>query len=155
MKLTKYHKAAIVNSVLNDMPAPNRNALREQAQLGLVSAMSPAVQSIYAINPKALAKESFYSEYGFGYGIVLIVGDADTKTVLKPYVEAEAARTNVKEKLESALAGINTRNQFVNTFPEFSHYAPDEPGVTSNLPAVANLIADLVKAGWVQKVSQA
>lgn len=154
MNLTKYHKKAIVTSILNDTPEPNKDELKQKIQLDLFDAMSPAAQALYRVTPSALASTSSY-DCGIAYGATLIVGDADKNAVLKPYIKAHEARQNIKTKLTNALEGMRTRKQFIDAFPEFSHYAPEESGPTANLPALANIVADLVKAGWVQRVSQA
>lgn len=156
MKLTKYHKEAIVSSILNDLPSPDEKQLQADIQTAFVAAMSTEAQALYATSPKALATSHFYGDQtGLKFGKVFIVGDADVKEALKPYSDAQKSREAIRRKLKAAIGGMNTRKQFIDAFPEFSHYAPPEPGPTANLPALANIVADLVKAGWVQKVSRA
>ena len=156
MKLTKYHKEAIVSSILNDLPSPDEKQLQADIQAAFVAAMSAEAQALYATSHNALAAQHFYGhDTGLKYGEAFIVGDANVKEALKPFSSAQEARDGIRRNLKAAIGGMNTRKQFINAFPEFSHYAPPEPGPTANLPALANIVADLVKAGWVQKVSRA
>lgn len=56
----------------------------------------------------------------------------------------------LKAKLTAAIAACFTLKQAKERLPEFVKYLPtdrDSTG-TSNLPAVANLVADLVQLGW-------
>lgn len=155
MKLTKYHKEAIVSSILNDLPSPDEKRLQADIQAAFVAAMSAEAQALYATHPKALAVQHFYGEQtGLRFGVTFIVGDADVTKALKPFSDAQNSRESIRRNLKAAIDGMSTRKQFVNDFPEFAHYAPPEPGPTANLPALANIVADLVKAGWVQKVSR-
>lgn len=156
MKLTKYHKEAIVASILNDLPSPDDQQLQADIQAAFVAAMSTEAQALYATSPKALATQHFYNDdTGLQFGRSFIVGDADVKKALKPFSDAQKSREAIRRNLKAAIGGMNTRKQFIDAFPEFSHYAPEESGPTANLPALANIVADLVKAGWVQKVSRA
>lgn len=156
MKLTQYHKDAIVRSVMNDIPTPNAKAERAKAQAALVKGMSQSCKNIFKKTPSALAtvyigrNEALFG----GYGQTLICGDADSNAILKPFRDQKKAIDDISDKVKAALKGINTRKQFIDTFPEFSAYAPADSDQCSTLPAVANVIADLVKVGWHQKVSK-
>lgn len=62
-----------------------------------------------------------------------------------------ATHTEMQQKLRAAIDGCRTRKQAAEMFPELETYLPqaDAPK-TENLPAVANVIADLSKLGWPQ-----
>lgn len=156
MKLTKFHKQAIVNAIKADLPRINYAERKEKAQALLVKGMSKAAQALYKSTPKALAATYVGSEYGLTeYGNRdMVVGDADWETILKPFKDDMEARRSALARLETAIEGCNTRKAFVDAFPEFSKYAPPEEGKTSNLPAIANVVGDLVKLGWKQTVSK-
>lgn len=156
MKLTKYHKQAIFNAIKADLPRIDYVQRKAKAQSLLVMGMSNAAKTLYKNNPKALATAYIDSDYGLAeYGDrTLTVGDADWETLLKPFKDEMKVRRDALIRLERAIEGCNTRKAFVDAFPEFSKYAPPEEGKTSNLPAIANVVGDLVKLGWKQTVSK-
>lgn len=48
-----------------------------------------------------------------------------------------------------AISACTTRKQAAEVLPEFEKYLPeDEPKALRTLPALANVAADFVKAGW-------
>ena len=151
MKLTKYTKQAIVSSILADLPPIDENKLFVELQAKLVKAMSRSCQNVYKKNPKALRVEWVY--LGRSRRAV-VVGDADFDAVFAPYKASQAEREAIKNKLTAALEACSTRKQFVDRFPEFSKYAPKEDAPCSTLPAVANLVSDLVKLGWNQTITK-
>lgn len=60
-----------------------------------------------------------------------------------------AVALDLKEKLESVIAGCNTLKQLKEALPEFEKYMPSKEEASSkNLPALANLVTDFVAAGW-------
>ena len=156
MKLTKYHKQAIVNAIKADLPKIDYVQRKEKAQALIVKGMSRKAQALYKENANALAKAYINREYGLNdWGTLdMVVGDADWKTILKPFADETQVRRAAIDRLESAIEGCTTRKMFIDTFPEFSKYAPSEEGKTSNLPAIANVVGDLVKLGWKQTVSK-
>ncbi len=155
MQLTDYHRNAIVACIMAELPRVDEEKLEKDVQAALVKAMSAPVRKVYRENPKALRDTQLYGcDTGLRYGRNFIVGDADADTVLKPFKEAAQKREAIKSKLTAAIKACRTRKQFVDQFPEFSAYAPAEPGKSSNLPAVANVVADMMKLGWVPKVTR-
>lgn len=151
MKLNKYTKQAIVSSILADLPKVDENKMFVELQAKLVKAMSRSCQNVCKKNPTALRKE--YVVIGRS-SRRLVVGDADFEAVFAPYKAAQAEREAVRRKLEAAIEACSTRKQFVDRFPEFSKYAPKEDAPCSTLPAVANLVSDLVKLGWKQTITK-
>jgi hypothetical protein len=61
--------------------------------------------------------------------------------------EAQAVEA-ASAALTGAIYGIRTVKAFVAQFPELAKYAPAEPTMGTNLPAIANVMADLSKLGW-------
>ena len=154
MRLTKYDKQAIVRSIMNDIPKPDSEKLHKDIQAALVKGMSIKCRALYKEKPAALCVEYVGSHYGLDWSRTVYVGDADMKVALKPFKDAKAARDAAKEKLEAAIDACTTRKAFIDRFPEFSKYAPPEPGKCTTLPAVSNVVADLVKLGWKQTISK-
>lgn len=154
MKLNTYEKEAIVRSIMNDLPKIDYTKRKADAQAAVVKAMSPTARKLYRECPKALRETNvgdLFGTDGSYYSRYLVVGDVDTKTVeaiLQIYHDEDNARYQARQDLKAAVRACNTRKQFVDRFPEFEKYAPSEPGKSSNLPALANVVAGLAKLGW-------
>lgn len=151
MRLDKYTKKAIHRAIMADVPKlfTNDEAAKQEIQEALVKAMSPLARKLYKQNPAALAKRHFSSwDYGFRSSVDLIVGDADSAAVLKPYKDAHDRRSSVGERIESVIEGCSTLKQLKALLPEFEKYMPSETAPSKNLPAVANIVSDLTKLGW-------
>jgi hypothetical protein len=61
-----------------------------------------------------------------------------------------AVRDVLEKKLTQAAASVMTRKALAELLPEFEKYLPaDEANAQkTNLPALANVVSDFVKAGW-------
>ena len=52
------------------------------------------------------------------------------------------------------MATVFTVDKFFEAFPEFEKYLPSEAQPTKNLPALANVVADLSKLGWPKNATK-
>lgn len=148
MKLTKYDKEVFVRAVMADVKEPDAAKIQEDIQSAMVSAMSTEVQAIYTTHPKAL-NTGYVNNVISGYGAVkVVIGDANASEVTKPWREANEARYKCQRDLESAIKGITTLKKLQDSFPELVKYMPTENETTNNLPALSNVVANLVKIGW-------
>lgn len=57
-------------------------------------------------------------------------------------------RESLEVKLINSIANCTTDKQLKELYPEFAKYVPGEEPKTGNLPALANIVTDFVKAGW-------
>lgn len=154
MKLTKLHKEAIVRAIMQDTPAIDKVKRGEEIVNAIVKAMSPEVRKLYKSKPTALRRASVpytnqYSNWG-----EIVVGDVtkeQIELITAPYKKQEEERSAMHRKLTGAFEGINTLKQALTAFPEFKKYYPTEMEPTKNLPALANVVADLSKLGWPKK----
>lgn len=72
-----------------------------------------------------------------------------TEELRKAWSEQHASRNSLIKKIRSVAYHCNTRKQLAEAFPEFERYLPaDESTAMQNLPALANVVSDFVKAGW-------
>lgn len=150
MRLTKYHKDAIVRSVMDNVPHVQWPTA-EELQAKLIKAMSAPVRRLYAVNPKALATKRQYVHGADGYDTWkwLVVGDADSDAIMKPYNDAGEACVALMTKVRNAVYGCTTRKQLVARYPEFEKFAPGETtGGDRTVPVVTGLLTDLKAAGW-------
>jgi hypothetical protein len=149
MKITKYEKESIIRAIMHDVPCTPDSVLKADIQNAFVAAMSAPIQKLYKTHPKALRTDHVPSwDSGMGYRVEFIVGDADVKAVMKPFVAKKEERDSAHTKLSAIVNGCNTLAQLKKLLPEFTSYFPSEAAPTKNLPAVANMVADLSKLGW-------
>lgn len=151
MKLTKLHKEAIVRAIMQDTPPIDKVKRAEAIIAEVVKAMSPEVRKLYKTKPDALRRRTvpYTNQYSNWHECVVgDVTDEKIKEIAAPYKLQEDERNAMQRKLTGAFEGINTLKQALTSFPEFKKYYPTEAEPTKNLPALANVMADLTKLGW-------
>lgn len=156
MRLDKYAKSAIIRAIMADVPKPDVVAYRKSIQAEVVKLMTPAVRKVYKECPKALTAEYVSDLYdGSDWESRYIVLGNVTKTQLadacKPLELAIAARNKVERDLKGVVESTSTLKRLKELLPEFVKYFPTEAEPSKNLPAVANLVTDMVKLGWPAK----
>ena len=155
MRLDRYDKQAIVKAIMADVPKPDKAKRRADLQAAIAKAMSPAVRKVFKESPGAL-KTSYFGDliYDNIYGTTreLVVGDVPEdklRELTKPYKDEDKAIDEARIKLQGAIEGCNTRKALMTRLPEFEKYYPAEDApMSKNLPALANVMADLSKLGW-------
>ena len=162
MRLTKIDKKAFVKAVMGDVPQIDYKAQAQAAfEKWLVLMLPPKLAAVFADPQLKSALDTQWLDHS---KFPLIVryqrcGDyaenpptslIDELTNLDAlYDEQLMRRVLLEEKLTGAIGGCSTLKTALARLPEFEKYLPadrDSTGV-SNLP-VANVVADLVKAGW-------
>jgi hypothetical protein len=155
MKLNKYTKQSIVRAIIHDLPPIDKEARALAINAAIVKAMSPEVRKLFKTHPAALRTRSVeYTNPFRQWADDVTVGDVTTdqiRAIVAPYEKQEQERREAETKLNHAFAGINTLKQALTTFPEFKKYYPTEAEPTKNVPALANVMADLSKLGWPKK----
>lgn len=159
MRITKYEKQAIVRAIWQDVPTPNKVQRRTDLQAALVKAMSPEARKLFNRTPSALRTHNFGEIIYTGSYISreLIVGDVDKETIaklVKQYETEDEAHYAAKRKLDGIVEGCSTLAQLKKLLPEFTSYFPSETAPTKNLPAVANMVAELSKLGWPKQATK-
>ena len=153
MKLTKYQKQGIARAIIQDLPPVDYKKRRAEMQAAIVKLMSAPVAKLYKTNPDALRQYTMDTRIvGDCYADSwVVVGDVPFKKVpelAEKYTAENSARYAAKQQLEAAIDGCNTLKQLMATLPEFEKYYPTEAQPTKNLPALANVVADLSRLGW-------
>ena len=158
MRLDKYAKQSIVRAIMNDVPKPDKAKRRADLQAAIVKAMSPDVRKVFKSTPGALKAHYFgdviYDSYAWSTRELVVgdVPDEKLKELVKPYKDEDEARDAAQRKLEGAIEGCTTRKSLMTRLPEFEKYYPAEDApMSKNLPALANVMADLSKLGWPKK----
>ena len=157
MKLTKLHKEAIVRAIMLDVPKPDKAKRHATVQAALVKAMSPECRKVYTKTPKVFTTvhtgDTTYDGCNWNLRHV-VVGDAPSDTLdklLEQYKTEDNKYHDATRNLEKAVMACTTLKALETTFPEFKKYFPTEAQPTKNLPALANVVADLSKLGWPKK----
>lgn len=149
-RLTNYDRDVIVRAIFGDIPDPDDDAIAKGAQASLLKAMAPEVRRLYTKRPKALAVESpddvFHRRHV--YLVVADLTDDEKDAALAPWREARQKYKEARSQLRAVVYSCRTHADFERKLPEFVAYLPKDDVATPNLPAVTNLVADLVKLGW-------
>lgn len=173
MKLNQTHKQAIVRAVIADIPRPNMQELEafinkcveQELERFCPKAIAEAWKDVncrrylaltyinvgYMVEGRKQRLDDFCSVSAPAYHSF---SEQFTRTVSPKIMEMVGEVNAIEEarkKLEAAIAGIKTRKQFIETFPELEKYAPEEATVGTMLPALTNVVSDLSKLGWPKK----
>jgi hypothetical protein len=161
MKLTNYIRDAYITSVMQDVPCERHEEQIQKTILDDAVAQLPGpVRAIWR-NPDFQG----YLELGSVYpvqkaGCVQVpcltpknfkLTDEAMHRVLELVAlrEEQAARLNsLRTRLRSIAYGCSTRKALAEALPEFEKYLPKEEETSRNLPVIANVVTDFVKAGW-------
>jgi len=154
MKLNKYQKQAIVSSIMADVPKVDKDKRRAAIQAEVVKLMSPTVRKIYNTIPSALRKQHvgdlIYNGTNWNERDIIAgdVAEKDIKAICEPYKAEDETRYKAERSLAGVVEACSTLKQLKDRLPEFTKYYPTEEAPTANLPALANVVADLSKLGW-------
>lgn len=172
MRLSKDHKEAFVTAVMDDVPKVDYSA--QFAALVKQDMKDVAFPELR----RALEHKDIYAMLLGGYSTVCAPSVRQGNLTTHAYkagissvstyrdYEMSAAASSAAMKISEAAAdqylrtrdlraqvkavinGCTTRKQAAERLPEFIKYLPEEMAPSTMLPAIANLAAELVKAGW-------
>lgn len=166
MKLTKYHRDAFVMAALQDVPT---QPYEERAQKIFHNAMDQLWKDTYGAQNfglrEQLAKDGaldintyhtpfgYLRYYGFGcdyekFQMKCPEAREEMERLKQLHNAQEKALDQLAIKLQAVARACTTRKALAEALPEFEKYLPEETTKGTNLPAVANVVADFVKAGW-------
>ena len=154
MKLNKYQKSAIIRAIMADVPKPDKEKRHAAIQAEVVKLMSPAVRKVFNTTPSALRTQWIgdlaYNGADWATRDVIAgdVGEKDIKALCEPYKAEDDTRYRAECSLAGVVEACSTLKQLKGRLPEFEKYYPTEEAPTANLPALANVVADLSKLGW-------
>lgn len=158
MKLTKIIREAFVRSVMNDVPQVDYvKQYQKLYQDAALAAAPPEVRALYPKHKDWLLKEYHYFSYSaipgfycYGYRDFTIAeaAQAALDRIEKAYVQQCESRQDLETKLTAVAQSCTTCKALAEALPEFEKYLPAEAVKGSNLPALANVMTDFMKAGW-------
>lgn len=159
MNLNKYHRQAFVKAVMNDVPMIDYDSRLDKIVLEDMIASAPkeiaAVLKIEALRHHVLNQSS--AVYFGGHCCLAYRGykpslKANEKIAIVKTARAmqEEQRAAMRDKLVTAIGSVRTVKQATALMPELAKHLPVDATSegTKNLPAVANLLKDLVELGW-------
>jgi hypothetical protein len=159
LRLTNYIRDAFVRAALDDVPRIDYDDQMEKKVLAhFVDQLPTKVRFVW--DDKAL-RPYVNTHYYHVHSISLNVPGSEKhsrrlpqalEAELKELSELDTQQTNRRNELKSKLRGVayacTTRKALVDALPEFEKYLPPEDAPTKNLPMLANVVSDFVKAGW-------
>ena len=147
MKLANYQKDAIVRAILADIPVEQDEVTIRAVQTALVKAMSPAARKLYRECPAAL-RTQYEVRLLFRRSHTFVIGDANFEAVTEPWRHEVKRKEAAASNLRAVVQGCNTLAALKKALPECEKYFPSEDAPTANLPALTNVVTDLVALGW-------
>lgn len=170
MRLTNPLRNAFVHSVMNDVPQIDYDEevtkiLTEWA----VSIMPPKVKAVWQDKELRDCIETFNftqtlmdDEGGdvhvYGHYIPALTDQHNgvpreiQLKIIELYkldLEQRVVIRDLRKRVEAVAYSCTTTKGLLKAMPEFEKYIPKDPeGPTKGVPAVANLVTDLIKAGW-------
>lgn len=160
MRLTNSDRDAFVRAVMDDVPKTDYS---EQAmklcEEAFLKAADPRLLAVYN-DPKL--RDRLEGRYvalpGYLQNFYHRLVDDKTLTALRSQLEELAnkhreqveSRSKLETQLRGAIYGCTTLKQAKEVLPEFEKYLPQERDgkVIRSMPVVANLVTDLMNAGW-------
>lgn len=161
MRLTTYIRDAFVNSVMNDIPSVDYHASIYKAVFKDVMSQLPA--NVREIWEDDKTNEYLHKQYQYFGNVAVMLphqpngaywklspdGEMSVKELVSKKKAQESLHATLRGRVKRAAYGCTTRKTLAELLPEFEKYLPAEEEKTCRtLPVVANLMVDLVKAGW-------
>lgn len=152
-RINKWDKEAIVRAIMADVPSVDKAKRKVELQADIVKAMSPECRKVYKAMPDALRTyhlgDIIYDGNWSSRDVVR--GDVPTEKIdemCEKYNTEDRAVNDARRALKGAIESCSTYKQLMTRLPEFEKYYPKPDAKSMNLPALANVVADLSKLGW-------
>jgi hypothetical protein len=175
MNLTQYHRDAFVRAAIHDVPQVDYpTQVNDLGQKLAIAALPPAVRRCYEnletreyIRTANVSVRVQDSNGNTRYHHMYVPRTDDSKVaeaavntpemhaLVKAGFEQAIKLHALAEQLKGAAKSVRTRKQLVALLPEFEKYMPAEEEPSNNLPAIANMVAEFVKAGWPKAEAEA
>lgn len=154
MRLTETLRDAFVRAVMADVPRVDyETMIADEARRMSIANMPKWLQDACAKHKELLGYLRTTSDWASGASFFTAgPRTEENKAALARLVEQKSeqrsARQALEGKLKNAARGCNTVKQLADALPEFAKYLPKENAVDRSVPAMANVVADFMKAGW-------
>lgn len=161
MRLTKSHREAFVRAALDDVPRIDYDEQIDNLVQEYLESICPdnVLKAYKNQKTKGYFRATHITVYRYHRRYFYLVPHEDYElpneirekinAIYEEKGKQAETRNSLERKLEGAISAFSTRKAAAEAMPEFEKYLPTEADKTSNnLPAVANLVADLIAAGW-------
>lgn len=159
MRLSNTMREAFVRAAMQDVPAADyiekARVLVTKKEQAMPKKAGLLYVDPYRLDYKSATFGNWGNRHSFGVRgltneeIQVIESDEAIKDLITQHKEQKERLDALKTKLIGAINACTTRKQAAEALPEFEKYLPaDEPKALRSLPALANVAADFVKAGW-------
>lgn len=173
MRLTKADREMFVDGVMDDVPNIDYDKLAaELVRDTLLSVAPKAVKELYKTHPSWLHGFNIHTPDGLQMIYTkLRVPEAGGNDFAVRWPQQWAQLTEwgklnqqqreatkaLRVKLNATIAGYTTLKAATEGLPEFAKYLPRDRDVVKDrsVPAVANVVTDLMNAGWPKEESNA
>ena len=173
MKLTKSDREMFVDGVMDDVPNIDYDKLAaELVRDTLLSVAPKAVKELYKTHPSWLDGFNVCTPDGLQsiYTKLRVPEDGSNDFAVqwpqhwaqltewgKLNTKQREDRKALRTKLKAMIAGYTTLKAATEELPEFAKYLPWDRDVVKDrsVPAVANVVTDLMNAGWPKEESDA
>lgn len=163
MKLTNHIRDAFVRAAMDDVPISidHTETIRKLVSEDAASRLPASVRRVWN---DAATRDYIQTGYANMGKVGIAVPSVDryeakyspsekTKhAVDRLLVEqsvSEAERKKLRDNLKAVAYSVTTRKALADALPEFEKYLPaDDAAALRTVPAIANVMADFVKAGW-------
>ncbi len=160
MRLTNTIRDAFIRSAMNDVPSVDyTEQIRKLALDDIVDQLPEPVRKIWNDTKTRCYIETTWGNFG-GVSVthpcdghrakLTSQGEKKLAVVIEKQKAQKELHDALRQKLRSAAYACSTRKALAEMLPEFEKYLPaDEAKAAAvNLPAIANIVTDFVKAGW-------
>lgn len=165
MRLNKSDKESFVRRVMQDVPQIDFDALARAAiQEDALKVMPDAIRAIYDDELLRPFLRCEYVSTGFSgqvcvYACIRYWKSDELKNELMKlqaqFYFQKKERDSLETKVRSMIYSCTTVEKARKALPEFAEYLPDREAVCKTLPAVTNVVTDLMLAGWKQPKADA
>ncbi len=175
MNLSWSIRNAFVKAALQDVPQVDYvTKITDLAQKLAFKAMPALVQRVYTnpetrgyihlkhlslTTPKTDGQREIWRSVNVpsaGGGVTgKAINTPEMHALMRAELEQEEKLERLRASLMSTANSVRTRKQLIALLPEFEKYLPPIEEKTSNLPAIANLVADFINAGWPKAEAEA
>lgn len=166
MKLNNSQRDAFVKAVMHDVPKVNYDEqMKKLVEADCIEHLPKKVQAIAKDKElRSFLKTTYWSPgYKSGFSSFYVLANSEHGNNYKPSEAAQKeinklvelnqkqtqARDQMASKIKAIIYGCSTLKQARERLPEFVKYLPEDVAApAAYVPAVSNVVADLVKMGW-------
>lgn len=159
-RLTNDMRDTFVRRVMDDVPQVDyEQQVRDAVNKAVMSALPKQVKTLYEnaetsgyVNVEHVSCQDPYMSFSLPVrnqaSLRAIVNDT-VSPFQDGWRQQKKQRQDLTDKVRAVAYHCATVKALQDAFPEFAQYLPkDERDATRNIPMLANVVADFVKAGW-------